>query len=151
IARIKRFGGGYILGAIEIAQPRTTPPVQDVEQQAVITALWFHRPEDAPIRRKMHPATDVSRCQLQVGDELIGGMRGINGKRDRPVELLVRTYLPKGFFLGKGSSRRYQDFSDCHRTPPWDHDSYPCTVLRAPWLSPYRPGRPYGEAVPTVA
>src|SRR5207248_1448469 len=99
----------------------------------------------------MHPATDVSWCQLQVGDELVGGMRGINGKVDGPVELLVGAYLPKGFFFGKGPSRRYQQFGDCHRTPPWDHDSYPCTVSTATWSSPYRLGRPYGEAAPTVA
>src|SRR5262249_16863287 len=79
----------------------------------------------------MHPATDVSWCQLQVGDELISGMRGINGKRDRPVELLVGAYLPKGFFFGEGPSGRYQQFGDCHRIPPWDHDSYPCTVSTA--------------------
>src|SRR5262245_2899146 len=99
----------------------------------------------------MHPAADVSRCQLQVGDDLVGGMCGINGKRDRPVELLVGAYVPKGFFLSKGSSRRYQQFGDCHCIPPWDHDSYPCTVSTATWSSPYRPGRSYGEAVPTVA
>src|SRR5262252_1520393 len=86
----------------------------------------------------MHPAADVSWCQLQVGDELIGGMRGINGKRDRPVELLIRAYLPKGFFLSKGSARRYQQFGDCHRTPPWDHDLYPCTVSSAPLALAYR-------------
>src|SRR6516225_7252438 len=79
----------------------------------------------------MHPAADVSWCQLQVGNELVGGMRGINGKRDRPVELLVRAYLSKGFFLSKGSARRYQQLGNCHRTPPWDHDSYPCTVSTA--------------------
>src|SRR5215471_1610841 len=93
----------------------------------MIAALWLHRPEEPPIRRKMHPATDVSWCQLQVGDKLIGGMRGINGKRDRPVELLVRAYLSIGFFFGKGPSGCYQQFGDCHRTPPWGHDSYPCT------------------------
>src|SRR5262249_11857844 len=58
-------------------------------------------------------------------------MRGINSKRDRPVELLVGAYLSKGLFLGEGPSRRYQQFGDCHRTPPLDHASYPCTVPTA--------------------
>src|SRR5262245_57953284 len=99
----------------------------------------------------MYPATDVSWCQLQVGDELVGGMCGINGKRDCPVELLVGAYLPEGLFFGEGSSRRYQQFGNCHRTPPWGYDFYPCTVSTATWSSHYSPGRSYSEAVPTVA
>src|SRR5215813_12772496 len=86
----------------------------------------------------MHPAADVSWCELQVGNELIGGMRGINGKRDRPVELLVGAYLSKGFFLGEGPSRHYQQFGDCHHTPPWDHASYTCTVSTAPLALSYQ-------------
>jgi hypothetical protein len=54
----------------------------------------------------MHPAAGISWCQLQVGDELIGGMVGINSEVDRPVELLVGTYMAKGFFLSKGPSGR---------------------------------------------
>src|SRR5262249_14597671 len=113
---------------------------------------WLHWPEEPPIRRKMHPAADVAWCQLQVRNELVSGMSGINGKRDRPVELLVGAYLSKGFFLGKGPSGCYQQFGDCHCTPPWDHDSYSCTVSTATWSSPpYRPDMPCGETTPTVA
>src|SRR5262249_29677794 len=79
----------------------------------------------------MHPAADVSWCQLQVGDELIGGMRGINGKRDRPVKLLIRAYLPKGFFLSKGVARGYQHVGDVHRPLRWANDLSPSTVSSA--------------------
>ena len=110
--------GAQILGTVEIAQARATAAVQDVKQQAVVPALRFHRPEEPPIRRKMHPATDISWGQLQVRNELVRGMIGINGKRDGAVELLVGAYLSKGLFLGKGPSRCDQQFGDCHRIPP---------------------------------
>ena len=61
------------MGAVDIPQPRAAATVQDVEQQAVIATLRFHRPEQTPIRRKMHTAVDISWRKLQVGDELLAG------------------------------------------------------------------------------
>jgi hypothetical protein len=66
--------------------------------------LWLHRSEETPIRRELDPAAGVSWCQLQVSDELIGGMVRINSEVDQAVELLVGAYVSKGFFLGKGPS-----------------------------------------------
>ena len=123
--------GAHILGTVEIAQARTTAAIQDVKQQAVVAALRFHRPEEPPIRRKMHPTTDVPWSQLQVRNELVRSMIGINGKRDGAIELLVGTYLSKGLFLGKGPSRCDQQFGDCHRIPPLR--AYPLTRLCLPF------------------
>src|SRR5712692_8851077 len=96
----------------------------------------------------MHSAADVSGCQLQVRDELVGGMIGINGKGDRAVKLLVGAYVSEGFFLGKGPSGRYQQFGDRHLAPPCNHDSSQCSATTAPWLAPLAPlvdsmARPY--------
>src|SRR5262245_20118679 len=101
----------------------------------MIPTLRLHRPEETPIRPEMHPTADVAGCQLQVCDELVSGMIGINGEGDRAVELLVGAYVSEGLFLGKGPSGRYQQFGDRHLAPPCNHGSYQCSVVTAPWLA----------------
>src|SRR5215813_10692211 len=92
------------------------------QYSAVVAALGVYRLQETPIGREMDPAASVARGQVQVNDELNGRMVGINREVDRAVELLVGAYLSKGFFLGKGPSRRDQQCGDCHRMPPCNPD-----------------------------
>ena len=82
IARVQGLVGSHLRRTIESPQDRATPPIQDIEEYAVIPTLRFHWPEKTVIGREMHPAAGVLRCQLQVGDETVGGMVGINREID---------------------------------------------------------------------
>ena len=60
IARLQGLVWRHIRGTVDIAQDRTAPTVQDVEEQTVMTTARLHRPEDTDICRKAHQATGVS-------------------------------------------------------------------------------------------
>jgi hypothetical protein len=56
--------------------------------------------------------------ELQVSDEVVGQMAGINREVDDAVELLVGTNIAEGFFLREGLSGRNQQFGNRHCAPP---------------------------------
>jgi hypothetical protein len=66
----------------------------------------------------MYETAAVAGSQLQVRNETVGGVVGINREVDRAVQLLVWTDLSERFLLRKGPSRRDQQLGDCHRAPP---------------------------------
>jgi hypothetical protein len=84
----------------------------------VIAALGLHRSEQPPVRREVHHAIGITWCPLQVGDDTIGRMVGINREVDDTVELLVGTDSSEGFLLSKGAAGRHQQFGNRHRAPP---------------------------------
>jgi hypothetical protein len=84
----------------------------------MITPLRFHGPQETDIGQEWHPTAGVSRRSLDVGDQVIGRVDGIDGEVCHAIELFVRANSTKGTALSEGLSGGDQQFRYGHLVSP---------------------------------
>src|SRR2546425_4302652 len=75
--------------AVEYPERHLAAAVRDVEEEAAVPARRVRRHEQVEVGPAFDEARGVLRGEAEVGDGLIGGMRGIHGEPEDTRELLV--------------------------------------------------------------
>src|SRR5262249_6580309 len=95
--------------AVEIVKDVLAPSVEDGEQHGAICARGVLRSKDVEIGRKGHAPGRIARRLVEIDDDLVAGMLGIDREEDLADELLVRSMGAKRLAAENVRARRNLD------------------------------------------
>ena len=100
--------------AVQVGQDRGIAPVHDVKDDAVAAPRRVLRLQDGEVGGAMDSTCGVPGRQLDVGDNLVGRMVGVNGQVDDAVNLAIGSCVAENGAAGKRSDGVDFQSGNCH-------------------------------------
>ena len=101
-------------GAVEVGQYGGVAPVHHVKQDAVAAPRRVFGLQDAEVGDAVRAAGGIPGSQLQVGDDFVGRVVGVNCQVNQAVYLPIGAGLAENRPVGKGPNGSNLQSGNCH-------------------------------------
>jgi hypothetical protein len=100
---------------VEEAQHRLATTIDDIEQETTVSACRIEGLEHGEVGGKAHLACGVTRCEVEIRNHAVAGVRWIDHEMHHAFKKLVRTGIPKGLAFHERATMRNVECDNGHR------------------------------------